>query len=63
MIPTIAVTPHRPAHVLTLDYRVDRGRIQVVPALFHSAEVGGQRQHRLGHAGGRILHPCGDRFL
>jgi hypothetical protein len=39
MIPTIAVTPHRPAHVPTLDYRVDGGRIQVVPALPHPAEA------------------------
>lgn len=32
---TIAVTPHRPAHVLTLEYRVDGGPIQRLPALPH----------------------------
>jgi hypothetical protein len=36
---TIAVTPHRPAHVLTLEYRVDGGPIQAVQALPQPAEL------------------------
>ncbi len=37
---TIAVTPHRPGHALTLEYRIDGGPVRTVPALPHPAEPG-----------------------